>query len=136
MISHLSTLVSLLSLLYHIILYSELEKVNKCYEAKLRGGSADAKTMFDLTWEIHDLEAVTAEGQSLYTAIAVVLDLCNSTVFQKENVPRKLSQLRKRVADMHQRVVRFKRVVATHMFVFMTNTQTDPIAEVDWPKPV
>lgn len=79
--------------------------------------------MFDLTWEIHDLDAVGNEGRSLYTEIAAVLDLCNPTSFQAENIPRKLSKLRKRLTDMHKRVVRFRRIVATHLFVLMISSE-------------
>ena len=50
-------------------------------------------------------------------------DLCNPTSFQVENIPRKLSKLRKRLTDMHKRVVRFRRVVATHLFVLMISSE-------------
>ncbi len=98
---------------------SVLHRASAEYDAKLTCGSTPDQTMFGLAWDVQELEAINSEGRSIRIEISAVMGLCMCNADIHSNVPRKLEDLRKRWCSFLKRVMRFKRIPATHVFVFM-----------------
>jgi hypothetical protein len=101
-----------------------LQKTTEDYDDKLKGGTATEKVMFSLIWDIEELKRLNEKGRMLRTEIMIALDvLCMTEVGRREhNLQQKLGLIRTGMRDFLQGMYRYKRIPATHMFVFMISS--------------
>ena len=98
--------------------------MNTEYEEKLKNGNSGDQTMFALSWDVEELKSLTDEGRSINCELLACIDFCETGVFERSNVSRKLTTLRKRLLDFNKRTVHFRRTPATHVFVLMSSSDT------------
>ena len=107
-----------------IVFNLELQRANNNYEEKLKSGCAAENTMFSLSWDIEELKYLNDEYRKMYSEIVECTNACSSEMFQQRNIPRRLTQIRKKLCDLHKRITHFKRIRATHIFVLMISSDT------------
>jgi len=83
--------------------------------------------MFTLSWDIEELKKISAESRELYHQISECINECTPEKYQSCNVPLKLTSIRKQLCDLKNRSTHFKRVPATHIFVFMISSDARDI---------
>ena len=101
-----------------------IQKANNAYEEKLSHEHVPEQTMFSLSWDVKELKSVNAECCTLFNEIEWCIDACNSGLFQRLNVPRKLTAIKSKLSDVIRRTVHFQRSPATHVFVFMVSSES------------
>jgi len=99
-----------------------LQAANNNYEEKLKSGGTAESTMFSLSWDIEELKHISTECRNMYREVTQCISDCTSELFQHCNIPRQLSQIRKKLCELNKRIVHFRRVPATHIFVFMISS--------------
>ena len=100
---------------------AELTKTN----AELASGKASDKSLQKLSWNIEDLTQLNEEGRRLLVNLRCIKQLADGTNerFISCNTPRQLTTFRSSVVRFLQNVYRFRRVAATHIFVFMISPE-------------
>ena len=109
---------------YYIVFNLELQRANNNDEEKLKSGCAAENTMFSLSWDIGELKYLNDECHKMYSEIVECTNACSSEMFQQHNIPRRLTQIRKKLCDLRKRITHFKRIPATHIFVLMISSDT------------
>ena len=105
---------------YHFL--TELQLTNKAYEDKLQSGSTEQK-MFSLIWEIEELKSINSEGRRIHEDLLTCTKFCTLSSFQQNNVAGKLTSIRQKLLQFTKRITYFKRIPATHVFVFMISPE-------------
>ena len=105
-----------------IIFLTELKIANKAYEDKLQSGSTEQK-MFSLIWEIEELKSINSEGQRIHEDLMTCTKFCTLILFQQNNVAGKLTSIWQKLLQFTKRITYFKRIAATHVFVFMISPE-------------
>lgn len=103
---------------------AELQLTNSKYESKLGGSGSDSE-MLSLCWEIEELKTLIEEIRKIRPNVHHMIDRIQapSINFIQENIPRHLGNIREKLASIVKGVFRFKRSVATHMFVVMISSE-------------
>ena len=70
--------------------------------------------MFSLIWEIEELKSINTKGCRIH-------DLSS---FHQNNVAGKLTSIWQKLLQFTKRITYFKRISATHVFVFMISLET------------
>ena len=80
--------------------------------------------MFSLSWDIEELKKLSSEGHSIRVELSSALDVVGSADLdlQQNNLPRKLSSIRERLASFVKGITRFRRQPATHLFMIMISS--------------
>ena len=78
--------------------------------------------MFSLSWDIDELKKIDVECRKMYSEITECVSACTPEMYQSCNVPRRLTEIRQKLCDLSKRVMHFKRVPATHVFVLMISS--------------
>lgn len=107
-------------------LYLELSKANAAYSEKQQAGRSSEKTLMALAWKVKELSDLNDSGRELLrrlVALADLLDLQQQSVWERENVPRRLATVRDNLSSFVKRVTRHRRTAATHLLVFMISSE-------------
>jgi len=78
--------------------------------------------MFSLSWDIEELKRIDIECCKLYSEVTECINGCTLEIFQSCNVPRRLVQIRQKLFDLNKRIVHFRRIPATYIFVLMISS--------------
>ena len=99
--------------------------VNAEYEEKLGQKNKSDKAMFAIAWKVEELKRLCAECRSLRTELNATMDLIRDpdTDFEQSNIPRQLTDLRRRLSASLKATYKYKRTPASHVFVFMISPE-------------
>lgn len=80
--------------------------------------------MFSLAWDIQELQRLNDKGRRLKTELSSTLDIVGfpQATQQQCNLSRKLGSIRTNLTEFIKGIYKFKRVPATHAFVFMISS--------------
>ena len=108
-----------------LVLCLELSSANRVYSSKLESGMAAEKSLRKMAWNVDDLSHLHDEGRQLIVCSRQLQELADGdqSDFQSANVPQQLTQWRKKMLAFLQGVYRFRRTVATHIFVLMISPE-------------
>ena len=117
-------LLSLATLLLYNLHTLELQKVSSTYAEKQRSKTIQEKEFFSLAWDIQELQRLNDKGRSLRTELSSTLDIVGypQAMQQQCNLSRKLGSIRTNSTEFIKGIFKFKRVPATHIFVFMISS--------------
>ena len=81
--------------------------------------------MFAIAWKVEELKRLCAECRSLHTELNATMDLIRDpdTDFEQSNIPRQLTDLRRRLSASLKATYKYKRTPASHVFVFMISPE-------------
>jgi len=102
--------------------FVELQAASKSYEESLTAGHSSDQSMFSITWDIEELKNISSEYRKIHHELTYCLNACNNALFQEQNIPRKLANIRSSLCDLIKRVAHFRRTPATHVFVLMVSS--------------
>ena len=101
----------------------ELQIPNNEYEDKLKADHTPNQVMFSLSWDVEELKNITAECRKVYYDLESCITACTDQLFQEQNVPKKLTNIRSKLTDIIRRSVHFRRDPASHVFVLMVSSE-------------
>ena len=80
--------------------------------------------MFSLAWDIQELQRLNDKGGGLKIELSSTLEIVGfpQAMQQQCNLSRKLGSLRTNLTEFIKGIYKFKRVPATHAFVFMISS--------------
>ena len=110
-----------------IIFLTELQIANKAYEDKLQSDSTEQK-MVSLIREIEELKSINSEGQRIHEGLMTCTKFYTLSSFKQNSVAGKLTSIRQKLLQFTKRITYFKRIPATHVFVFMISPERKPYA--------
>ena len=100
-----------------------VQSTNHEYEVK-QGENKHGKEMFELAWDIKELEDLNKFGRKLSMECEVLKDKLLGVGYDKiDNFAQKLDSFRERVISFLKRVVKYRRVAATHVLVVMISPE-------------
>jgi len=102
----------------------ELQKANATYQEKLTAGRTAEQTMFNLSWDIEELNKVNSDCRKVFNELGCCINCCTDELFQSHNVPSKLTNVRMELCEVVKRIAHFRRNPATHVFVMMVSSET------------
>ena len=80
----------------------------------------------DLAWKVKELSDLDDCGRELLrrlVALADLLDQQQHSIWERENVPRRLAVIRDNLSSFVKRVTCHRRTAATHLLVFMISSE-------------
>lgn len=80
--------------------------------------------MFSLILEIEELKSINTEGHRIHEDLMICTNFCTLSSFQQNNVAGKLTSIQQKLLQFTKRITYFKRIPATHVFVFMISPET------------
>lgn len=81
--------------------------------------------MFALCWSIDELKILVDNARQLLVDTKVLLDFVVSSADVTEaNLPKRLNNLKEKLAGFVNQITRFKRTPATHIFVLMISSES------------
>ena len=107
------------------ILFIGLLAVNTEYQVNLGNKNKSDKAMFATAWKVEELKQLCAECRSLCTELNITMDLVRDpdTDFQQSSIPRRLTDLRRRLSALVKAAYKYRRNPASHVFVFMISPE-------------
>ena len=97
-------------------------KANNEYQDKLKDGHCTEQTMFSFSWDVEELKSLNSEGHSIHCELLACGEQCTHLLFGEHNVARKLTSIREWLLAFNRWIVHFRRSPASHVFVFMLNS--------------
>lgn len=107
------------------MLLAELKSSNDTYSEKLQSDKYRDKDLIALSWKVKELTELNEIGRKLHTDIEVLSKKIeeHQCLWQEENVPRRLKDIRKNITAFIKGVTRHQRTAATHILVFMISNE-------------
>ena len=107
-------------------LYLALQEKTKEYSEKQKaGGAPTTKSMLKLAWDLQELSALNHAGREVRVACEVLADKVKDPVYDlvENNLAREITVLREKLTFFVQRVSRYQRTPASHLFVVMISAE-------------
>ena len=101
-------------------MYAALVKANERYSSKIREGKSTRQAIYTLGWTVDELDRLVKEGRQLLVEMST---LHSSLYTAGENIARRLTKLRSRLAEFIKQSTRQRRVAATHVLVIMISPE-------------
>ena len=95
------------------------------YGEKQSASRTPEKELFDLAWDVQELERVNESGRQLLIEIAVLADKLKDPTYNKsaDNFPMKVRLFKENCCKFLDSVVKYRRTPATHCLVFMISPE-------------
>ena len=78
----------------------ELQKANTTYQEKLTAGRTAEQTMFNLSWDIEELNKVNSDCRKVFNELGCCINCCTDELFRSHNVPSKVMNLRMKLCEV------------------------------------
>lgn len=106
------------------ILFTVLQKTQQDYECKQKEGK-HGKEIFGLAWDVKELGDINDLGRQLIVECAALTDKLLDVNYDKiaDNFASKLSFFRVSVNSMAKRVIKYRRIAATHVLIVMISPE-------------
>ncbi|XP_065887166.1 uncharacterized protein [Dysidea avara] len=106
-------------------IYSELKQSNDTYSEKLQSNKYIEKDLINLSWKIKELGDLNEMGRSLHTEVNLLYSRLEAgqCFWEQENIPRLLTDIRKKLRSFIKGITRHQRTAATHILVFMISQE-------------
>ena len=106
-----------------INIYVEIVKFNNEYSEKLQSHLQKEKDLIILAWKVTELTELNETGRELYSNVSLLANKVKEDVQTQENIPSQLTAVHKQLFAFIKGVTRHQRTPATHVLVFMINSE-------------
>ena len=91
------------------------------YSSKLQSEKYKEKDLINLAWKIKEVTELDEMGRCCYREINAIVNRIehDDCLWEEENIPRQLKNIRQRLITFIKGITRHKRTAATHVLVFM-----------------
>ena len=102
-----------------------MKNSNDSYSSKLQSEKYKEKDLINLAWKIKEVSELDEIGRQCYREISTLASRIelNHYLWEEENIPRQIKNIRQRVITFIKGVTRHKRTAATHILVFMISNE-------------
>lgn len=104
--------------------YLALQRINGEYESKVAEGKR-GKEMLSLAWDVRELDDLNEKGRFIVRQCSVLKDELLDPNYDPiaSNLARRLTELREESLLFIKRVMKYKRVAATHILIIMISPE-------------
>ena len=102
-----------------------MKQSNDTYSEKLQSNKYIEKDLINLSWKIKELGDLNEMGRSLHTEVNLLYSRLETgqCFWEQENIPRLLTDIRKKLRSFIKGITRHQRTAATHILVFMISQE-------------
>ena len=73
---------------------------------------------------MQELKNLDLECRQVYSELHHCINSCRPELFQEQNIPRRLVEIRRKLCEIVKRIAHFRRTPASHIFVFMISSES------------
>ena len=112
---------------YGTIFFIALQHAQTTYEEKVKStAKVNEKVLYKLAWMVHELEDLIKKIRGIVADMSSLIQSIQDPKFdfQKQNVARKLTDIRNLLLNAMKKLSKYQRKAATHIFVFIISSET------------